>query len=493
MLFDYDDNNEQSILNYAKRLEGKTFQEICDAYEESPVKQYQNHQSFGIREEQAVYYTNSKAKGQLGNILEQNYFGYKPNSNQEADFPKVGIELKLTCIDRKKDGNYRAGERLSITNISYTEPVIDDFYQSHVWNKIHRILLIHYFRDKTINRMDYQIRFVNLFTPPKEDLKIIIEDYNSINNKIKEGLAHELSESDTYYLGACTKGANREKGTVPQYYGQHIPAMKRNYCFKTSYMNYVLKTYILHNEVPYESILGDITDTQLTFEQFIMSKIDRHVGKTDEELCKEFDRPYNKNKAQWNDLAFRMLGIKGNHAEEFVKANVSVKTIRIEENGQIREHWPLPTFKYKEFVNEEWEDSQVHNILDETRFLFVVFKNNGTSYTLQSCQMWNMPYNDLNTIVYQGWKEIQNIVKHGIVFNVENNGSVSNNLPKPKDNQIIHVRPHAAHAAYKLNNGFVKGDIKKDGDELPNGEWMTKQSFWINKSYLLSQLKLREI
>lgn len=29
-------------------------------------------------------------------------------------------------------------------------------------------------------------------------------------------------------------------------------------------------------------------------------------------------------------LAYRMLGIKGNHAEEFEKANVVVKTIRIE-------------------------------------------------------------------------------------------------------------------------------------------------------------------
>ena len=41
--------------------------------------------------------------------------------------------------------------------------------------------------------------------------KIIIDDYNQINEKIKQGKAHELSEGDTMYLGACTKGATAKK------------------------------------------------------------------------------------------------------------------------------------------------------------------------------------------------------------------------------------------------------------------------------------------
>lgn len=43
--------------------------------------------------------------------------------------------------------------------------------------------LIHYLRDKSIERLDYVIKFVNLFSPPKDDLKIIIDDYNQINEK----------------------------------------------------------------------------------------------------------------------------------------------------------------------------------------------------------------------------------------------------------------------------------------------------------------------
>ena len=232
-LFDYDDADINSIYSYAKKLEGMTFHEILDEYEKSPIKSYSkqtytennNFENMIVKEEKVEYSAkpllNKKAKGQLGNLIEKYYFGYNPNGNQEADFNQIGLELKQTPIDITKKGEYRAGERLSITNISYNEPVEENFYNSHVWEKIKDILLIHYLRDKSIDRLDYEIKFVNLFTPPEEDLKIIINDYNMINEKIKQGKAHELSEGDTMYLGACTKGATAKKSMRPQYYGNH--------------------------------------------------------------------------------------------------------------------------------------------------------------------------------------------------------------------------------------------------------------------------------
>ena len=53
------------------------------------------------------------------------------------------------------------------------------------------------------------------------------------------------------------------------------------------------------------------------------------------------------------------------------------------------------------------------------------------------------------------------------------------------------MRPHAKKAAYSLHNGLVQGDVEKDADELPNGEFMTKQSFWLNSEYILSQIKYK--
>ena len=252
-----------------------------------------------------------------------------------------------------------------------------------------------------------------------------------------------------------------------------------------------MKNFVIPNNVPFDSIVKE--NITISFQDYVITLINKHVGKTDKELCKIFKRPYNNNKAQWNDLSFRMLGIKGNHAAEFEKANIVVKTIRIEENGKNKESISLPPFKFKELINETWEDSTVFNYFDTTQFLFVVFEKVEGTYVLRGSQLWHMSYYDLNNIVHDEWKNYLSIIKKGINFkiNYKSNGKieVKNNLPGMKDTKIIHIRPHAQKSAYKLNNGFVKGDIAKDADELPNGEWMTKQSFWLNSKYVLKQLK----
>lgn len=495
MLFDYDDTNIDSIFEYAKKLEGMTFQQVIEEYYRSPKNFYVNPAYTG--DETSDYLgpydatlPSKEAKGQLGNILEQYYFGYKLNGSQQADFSKASAELKLTCINQKKNGEYAAGERLSITNISYKEPVEDNFYLSHVWNKIAKILLIHYLRDKSKDRFDYPIKYVNLFTPPQEDLAIIIQDYLKIISKIKDGKAHEISESDTLYLGACTKGATAEKSTVQQYYGDKTPAKKRNFCFKRQYMDYVLNHYILKKTESAESILKSNTFNQnKSFEELILDMINMHAGKTDKELCELYDREYNNNKAQWSDLAYKMLGIKGNHAEEFIKANIVVKSIRLEQKDTMKESISLPPFIFKQIITEEFEESSFCEYFEETKFLFVVYKSNGTNYVLQGAQLWNMPSSDLYGDAQNGWQCIHDKIRDGIHFKIKEN-RVLNDLPSKSDNRILHIRPHAAKAAYKLNNGFETGDIYKDANELPNGEWMTTQSFWLNNTYILSQLKI---
>lgn len=495
MIFDYDNKNIDSILSYAEKLKNKTFRDIEKMYSESKIKHYINPynicsetENYSIKESEVSYIKNPNAKGQLGGLLEQKYFGYKPNSSQEADFKEVGLELKQTCVDLTKKGEYRAGERLSITNISFKEPVNDNFYESHLWDKIKNILLIQYLRDKSIDRLDYKIKFVNLFTPPDKDLEIIIQDYKKINEKIKDGKAHELSESDTLYLGACTKGSKATEN-IPQFYGNHIPAKRRNFCFKQSYMNYVLQNYILNKGISSESIIKNknILNKE-TFENHIINLLNKNINKTDKELCSIYGREYNNNKSQWIHLAYLMLGIKGNHAEEFEKAGIVVKAIRIEENESIKENISFPPFKFKELVSESWENSTLFKYFDTTRFLFVVYKATGNSYKFIGSKLWNMPYNDLNTIVKKGWENIRLSILKGIEFIPEKHGSnirYLNSLPKISDNPIIHIRPHAAKSAFKFKDGTIIGNLS-NADELPDGQFMTKQSFWINRSYLIN-------
>lgn len=440
-------------------------------------------------------YGNIARKGGLGNLLEERYFGLGINILSEADFIDAGVELKVSPYEITKTKKFRAGERLVLGMISNTTPVEFDFLNSQFWRKNSLILLVYYLRDRSLqNNLLYKIDYVKLFTPPKKDLKIIMEDYKKIVNKIASGRAHELSESDTMYLGACTKGSTAKKSTVPQFYPPYIPARRRAFCYKNSYMNYVLNNYIMKDIDTYEPIIKDEKQLEsTTFEEYIINKINNYAGKTDKELCNIFSREYNNNKSQWIDLAYRMLGIKSNAAQEFIKANIVVKAIRLEENGSMRESSSLPPFQAKKLIEEDWEDSVLYNYFEETKFLFVIYKKFGDLYILKGSQLWNMPYQDLNTYVKEGWVNVRNKIKNGLIFTKigsKDNFKIINNLPKKNDNPVIHIRPHAAKRFYILSSGELIGPGSySDGDELPDGRWMTRQSFWLNNNYILNQLE----
>ena len=475
----YDDTDPISIERYAKKLIGNTFKDI---------KKKQLPQKIS---DSKVDYENESNKGGLGTFLEEQYFGYKANTSPLPDFPKAGVELKVSPYEENTNGRIRAGERLVLTMIPYDQAVEGDIYKSHLWAKCHLLLLIYYLRDKQKDNMDYRIDYATLFTPPKQDLDIIIQDYKTIIDKISSGKAHELSESDTMYLGACTKGSTAEKSLVPQFYAPDIKAKRRAFCFKQPYMTYVLNNYIIPGKGTYEPIIK--TDDELkekSFEDAIKSKIRKFIGKSDKELCELFGREYNNNKAQWINLVYLMLGIKSNKAEEFEKANIVVKSICLEEDGSLVESSPLPNIRFKELADDkkEWEDSDLYCYLDETKFFIVVWQKKGNHRILKGCQLWNMPHSDLEGIVYKEWKAIKDVVKNGVVLTGKGN-RVVNNFPTKDNNGAIHIRPHAQKSFYVFEDGstFGSGSIS-DTDELPDGRRMTKQSFWLNNTYLLSQL-----
>jgi DNA mismatch repair protein MutH len=468
-------------------LIGLTFEDVL----KMGIKYLQKFHGYIDAADAEKEFRNKARKGGLGNLVEEAFFGYPANSYQEADLTASGVEVKATPYEQRKKGNYVAGERLVITMINYNEPVEKDFYNSHVWSKIKNILLIHYLRQKEIkNNLLYKIRYVTMFRPSETDMAVIIEDYNIIIGKIEAGLAHELSEADTNYLGACTKGAGKEKDWKEQVlYPSPVKAKGRAFCYKTSYMTFVLNEYVMKSKPLAETIIQDAQALQgTTFDKYIQRLINKHIGKTDEELCSEFDLPYSNNKAQWNTLAFRMLGVKSNQAEELEKANIKVKTVRVEENGRIKENMSIPPMSLNKISSETWEDAEIHGYFDESKFLFVVFKKRGNEYVLLGAKLWHMPFSDLDTTVKQGWKKAHDVIRSGIKFDIEmqkNGPVINNNLPGQSDNPIVHMRPHASKRYYKLEDGRIIGNgTPSMAEELPDGRWMPKQSFWLNSSYI---------
>lgn len=464
----YDNTDSKSIEKYGQKAVGMTFQMILDADKSTdwgevhePVANYY----IGIEDEERKYY-----KGKLGQLMEEKFFHYQCNSDSDADFKEAGVELKVTPYKVNKDGKQVAKERVSLTMINYMDVVKESFFNSHLWKKCGLILFMWYrYNGKDASPFNQSIDYVQLFTPVGEDLEIIIHDFETIVDKIKAGKAHELSEADTMYLGAAPKASNVNQ-TRPQPFST-IPARLRAFTYKNSYMTYLLNNYFIPGKKKYEKIITE--EINIPFEEYVVAKINAYKGWSVLDLAKKFGVNLKSKDAQAN-IAFRILGIKSNKAEEFIKAGIVVKTIRIQHKGSIKENMSFPPFKFKELVEESWDDSTFGNYLRETKFLFVVFKfDENNNLYLQGCQFWNIPYKDLENDVKKVWEKTRKIIDEGMTIE-RKNGKYTNNLPKGSENWICHVRPHAQNSS--------------DTYELPDGRMYPKQCFWLSNKYIYSQL-----
>ena len=191
-LFNYDNTNLEEVIQYSERILNRKFSDILKEYGEAEYKTYEDYQNQEANEYEKKEIKPS-SKGQYGNYIERYFFGYHPNSNAAADFEEIGVELKVTPFKVNKNGTISAKERLVLTIINYFEENLDDFYQSHLWKKCSKMLLLFYnglIPEQTL--YDYMIEKVFLFEWFEEDMNVILDDYARITQKIKDGRAHEL-------------------------------------------------------------------------------------------------------------------------------------------------------------------------------------------------------------------------------------------------------------------------------------------------------------
>lgn len=417
-------------------------------------------------------------KGSLGNIIEQSLFGIEPNQYSEPDFIDAGIELKVTPYKKNKDNTLSAKERLVLNMIDYMTEYKNQFYASHFWFKNNKLEIIWYLHEDNKEKLNFKItNEVLLDLSVSEDLKQIEEDWNIIIEKIRSGKAHEISEADTMYLGACTKGANAN--SVRRQPFSDILAKNRAFCFKNSYMTQLVRKYI----GDYTTVEKILSNNEQTFKDFINNVINKYKGKNQKELMNKFNIDSTAKNLN-SILVSRMFGVKGNLSEtdEFLKANIIPRTVRVEENGRIKESMPFPAFKYTEIVKQSWETSDLKEKLESTKYMFFVFKMKKGEYVFNGIKLWNMPELILENEVKTMWEKTFEIIKNGnIVKKIDDNGYRITNFPGMSENKVCHVRPHARDAKDTFPLPVA--------DKLTGQKDYTKHCFWLNNNYLEEILK----
>lgn len=291
MKLPYNREDKNSIIEYCKNLEGKTLRDVCG---------------------KEIIEANIGGKGSFGQLLEKFYFHYEPNSKSEADFSEIGMELKSSPLKIIKNNFYRSKERLVLSIIDYLKIVHQSFEHSDFMRKSSNILIVFYLHENGTNVIDSKIKLVGEWNFPATDLEIIRKDFEIIKKKVVEGKAHELSEGDTFYLGACTKGANKESIRDQPY--NDIKAKQRAYSLKQGYVNHIIATLSNEPSGNYGKLISNIEIAKkFTIEDVVTNKFKKYYGKSILEILTILNLDLNvKAKGFFASLTKAILGIELN-------------------------------------------------------------------------------------------------------------------------------------------------------------------------------------
>ncbi len=428
----YSKDSSESIYNHALKLTGKSLSEVVDLPENLE---------------------NLKDRGKLGTLVEKYYFKHEPPNDHNPDFPIAGVELKVTGVIKHKRGNYVAKERLVLTMINYDHIVKESWESNTFYNKCKKMLIMFYLYTREIPVVERKFVLTPLmYEIPEIDLPVIKSDWEKIQKKVLEGKAHELSEGDTFYLGACRKGAGGVKEKLKSQPFSTVGAPSRAFSFKQGYLSRLIV------DSQEDSTLG--VTPKISIEEATHLRFAPFLGMSIEDLSVKF-KHHKRDKNHKNfhrEIATKILAGGGSSVSELVKAGIEMKTVRLKKDGKPRESMSFPAFNFLEIGSEIWEESSFFEKI-ERKFLFIVFKlgDDGVE-RLEKVGYWNMPYED-RLEAERVWRDTQKRVAIN-----------AHDLPGMTESHVAHVRPKA-----------------KDGNDkglTPQGDLRTKQCFWLNASYI---------
>ena len=449
----YDETSIPSIVAYAQRLENKSIDEV----------NLEQHSYAGIRQENKSVNQeqNKKNKGAFGNYLEEAYFGKKNDNKSQADFPLANLELKASPLKTLSNYEVRVKERLVLNHFTFTDIDKEVFESSHFKEKNENILLVFYHHNAKLLPGDLKVQLADLWQCLKEDESQLRADWQTIVNKVHAGKAHEISEGDTLYLGACTKGATAE-GSMQVQPHSDVKARGRALCFKSCYINHIYQ--VLAQRKEHGRILESrILSKDESFEQKILSLFTPYLKKNADKICAMRNENYNlANKSRYADIARHIVGLKKteDNLYEFNASGIQLKTIRVEPNGTSIESLSFKNVDFCGIVDEEWEESDFYSAIT-SKFIFVLFKHDtkDSEYYLDRIVFWQIPESD-----YAVFKSVWEDTKQKII-----SGDYEH-FVKISDNPVSHIRP--------------KGKNAQDLMYTPQGTWQKKKCFWINQEYI---------
>ncbi len=221
-----DEGDPQAILARAVKLKGlgslRAFHDSLSVGAKEALKPHLvGYLDVTMRRKGGSKSKNQKqAKGAFGILVEKIVFGRMPNNRSEADFPRCGLELKVTGQRQKDD---EAKERVSLSMIPkemvhgkkpYNKALDNDraYQKFGPIKSASRVLFITYKYEPQKAYIDARITAAFIWKPSASQRKSMLDDFIIIRRMCDYGFAHRIGEGLGLFMGAATKSAGEEEG-----------------------------------------------------------------------------------------------------------------------------------------------------------------------------------------------------------------------------------------------------------------------------------------
>lgn len=201
--------------------------------------------------------------------------------------------------------------------------------------------------------------------------------------------------------------------------------------------------------------------------EIILAEAKIYQDKRYSKLIEEFNLPYKDKLPKNIGYLISKAIVKQIEKEKNISfSNFFIKSVRLNHKGTPLESISFSQINYNEIINEDWSNSYIHKVFN-SEFLFFIFKylnKEDTEPVFISTQFWKMNSEDLD-LANKFWELTKDNIQRG---DYDNFISIRNNF-------ICHVR--------------TKGINSQDVILTPQGTYQKKRSFWLNASYIKTQIK----
>ena len=388
---------------------------------------------------------------------------------------------------------------MSITAVSPETITKEDFYESHFWSKIQKMLLVYYFydSDKPVKAIDYAkfyLKGYELFQFSDEDLKILKNDWETIKKFLLD-IQTNYDDPKTQYprLSSELRDKLMYLDTAPKW--PKPPRIR----FKRSLVTQIVQQYF--NGSTLQSLPQEI-DSFAELNQKLEEITNTYKGKTVKELADIFNiniKNINKlNKAIGEKIVLKMFGSsakKINQIDIFSKAGIIAKTICLTEKGGRTEDMKLLRIDFDEICDEnvDFNQSTTYEYFRNNQFLCIVFNEKDEKQEFKDNRfvgfkrvMFSEDF--IQNEIQSTWLEVRRLIlshtlKESIVYSKKSKTQVINktgvpktslNFPKSKKH-VIFVRGSGLNSTAKPH---VINDIH-----------MYEQWLWIKGDSMVEMLK----